>query len=303
MSNAENSKRSTIADKAEWIARCENNFAENIRSIAKDICEKRGVRIVRLFGPSCSGKTTASDLLVSEFERLGKRAHIVSIDDFYYSREYLFELSQKKGLDGLDYDSPDTIDIEAMHSFAEEIFNSNEVHCPIYDFMQGRRSGYRTISIDDGDVFIFEGIQANYPNVKAMLSEHGSVSIFIIPKSSVAVGGVEILPQRLRLMRRLVRDSLYRNSSPEFTLDIWRSVRANEDENIFPYASESDYFVDSSMEYEVGVLKPYLCRILANFPEDNRFYPRVREILGLIKDVEEIPSDMILPHYLYREFI
>ena len=293
----------TTKRNAEWIKRCEDNFADSIRRIAEDICKKRELRIVRLFGPTCSGKTTAANILISVFESLGKRAHIVSIDDFYYDRETLLEMSRAKGLEVVDYDSPDTIDVKALHLFAEEIFDSDEVHCPIFDFSLGRRNGYKTLSIDENDIFIFEGIQANYPNVKEILSEHGSASIFIIPESRVIVGGVEILPQRLRLMRRLVRDFLFRSSDPEFTLDLWRSVRDNEDKNIFPYASESDYFVDSTMEYEVGVLKPYLCEILGGIGEESRHYPRAQEILNLIEQVEPISRDLILPHYLYREFV
>ncbi len=288
---------------AEWIKSCEDRFAQNISRIAEDICSMRDLRIIRLFGPSCSGKTTAANRLISVFERLGRRAHLVSIDDFYYDRETLLELSRAKGLDGLDYDSPDTIDVKALHMFVEEIFDSDKVHCPIFDFGLGRRNGYKTLSIDENDIFIFEGIQANYPNVKEILSEHGSVSIFIIPESRVVAGGVEFLPQRLRLMRRLVRDFLFRSSSPEFTLDLWRSVRDNEDKNIFPYASESDYFVDSSMEYEVGVLKPYLCEILGNIETDSKHYPRAQEILNSLKDVEPISRELILPHYLYCEFV
>ena len=288
---------------AEWIKRCEDNFANSIRRIAEDICKRREMRVVRLFGPSCSGKTTAANILISAFESFGKRAHIISIDDFYYDRAVLLELSRAKGLDSPDYDSPDTIDVKALHLFVEEIFESDEVHCPIFDFALGKRNGYKTLSIDENDIFIFEGIQANYPNVKEILSEYGSVSIFIIPESRVTVGDVEFLPQRLRLMRRLVRDFLFRNSSPEFTLDLWRSVRENEDRNIFPYANEHDYFVDSSMEYEVGVLKPYLCEILGDIAPDSKHYPRAREILDSVKEVECIPRELILPHYLYREFV
>lgn len=288
---------------AEWIAACEARFAEDIRIIAEDMILKRKTRIVRLFGPSCAGKTTAAHLLVSAFERLGKRAHIVSIDDFYYSREYLLELSRAKGFDGLDYDSPDTIDLEAMKEFVREIFSSEEVHCPIYDFSIGRRNGCRSLTVDDEDIFIFEGIQANYKNVKEILSSHGSASIFIIPDKSIAVGDKLLLPQRVRLMRRLVRDNLRRGCSPEFTFELWKSVRTNEDENIFPHARESDYYVDSSMEYEVGVLKPYLCKMLADFPTESEFYPRVCEILDSVKDAREIPAELILPHYLYREFV
>ena len=89
----------TTQRNAEWIKRCEDNFADSIRRIAEDICKKRELRIVRLFGPTCSGKTTAANILISVFESLGKRAHIVSIDDFYYDRETLLQMSRAKGLE------------------------------------------------------------------------------------------------------------------------------------------------------------------------------------------------------------
>ena len=150
---------------AEWIKRCEDSFADRFYSIAEDICQRRALRIVRLFGPTCSGKTTAAEILISIFESFGKKAHVISIDDFFYSRDELLRRSREKGVDGIDYDSPDTIDLEMLGKFTEEIFESSVVHCPIFDFKVGECVGYRELSIDENDIFIFEVIQANYPNV------------------------------------------------------------------------------------------------------------------------------------------
>jgi uridine kinase len=291
------------ARQAAWIKECEDNFSQRFYSIAEDIITNRGLRIVRLYGPTCSGKTTAARILISLFEELGKKAHVISIDDFFYNTDYLLELSKKKGIDGLDYDSPDTIDYNELRRFADEIFESEEVHCPIFDFKLGRKDGYKTFSIDENDIFIFEGIQACYPSVKEMLSAHGSASVFIAPQSNVYSGGVEFVPNRLRLMRRLVRDYHFRASSPEFTLDLWKNVRENEIKNIFPYSEESDYKVDSSMAYEVGILKPYLESILANVPNESEHYDKAREILLSVKDVETISSELIHDGYLYSEFV
>jgi len=287
---------------AEWIKECEKRFYDNFYGIVRDICEDRHLRIVRLFGPTCSGKTTAADILISLFEKFGKKAHVVSIDDFFFGRDDLIRRSKEKGIDGIDYDSPDTIDCDALRVFAREIFESDEVHCPIFDFKQGKRVGYRSLEIDDDDIFIFEGIQANYPNVTSMLSEHGSASIYIAVQSPLKIAGECFEPNEIRFMRRLVRDYHFRSSKPEFTFMLWESVRENEEKNIFPFAN-SDYSVDSMMEYEIGILKPYLCDIIAEMDKSDEHYPKALEILERIAGVEEISSELILDGMLYREFV
>lgn len=288
---------------AEWIKSCEDEFAHRFYSIAEDICQRRALRIVRLFGPTCSGKTTAAEILISLFGSFGKKAHVVSIDDFFYSREELLERSREKGIEGIDYDSPDTIDLELLGKFTEEIFESSTVHCPIFDFKEGKSVGYREMSIDENDIFIFEGIQANYPNVIEILSSHGSASIYIAPQRAVCAGGETFEPNELRLMRRLVRDYHFRGSKPEFTLMLWESVRANEEKNIFPYVQNSDYTVDSAMEYEIGVLKPYLRDIVDGMDKNDGRYHIAHGIMQKISCVDEISSELIVDGMLYCEFV
>ncbi len=290
-------------DHAEWIKACERRFSMKFNAVAEDICKNRHLRIVRLFGPTCSGKTTSARILIELFSRYGKRAHVVSIDDFFYDKEILERNARENGIEGLDYDSPETIDCEALRTFAKEIFDSEEVHCPIFDFVEGRRVGYRSMTIDDDDIFIFEGIQANYPNVIEMLSEHGSASIYIAPMESVKISGQVFEPNELRLMRRLVRDYHFRSSSPEFTLMLWESVRENEEKNIFPYVGNTDYTVSSSMEYEIGVLKPYLVDIIGKMDKSDERYPIALGILQKIADVEEISREFIEEGMLYCEFV
>ncbi len=299
---AQNEKRIT---NQEWIRECEERFSQRFYDIAEDIC-RRGLRIIRLFGPSCSGKTTSAQILISLFEGFGKRAHVISIDDFFYDKDILLERSRSMGLDGIDYDSPDTIDCEELQKFEREIFAStepHEVHCPVFDFRVGKCTGFRTSVVDDDDIFIFEGIQAIYPNVIEVLSKHGSASIYIVPLEPVVSGGECFEPNELRFMRRLVRDYHFRNSSPEFTYMLWESVRANEDKNIFPYVGNSDYTVSSSMAYEIGVLKPYLIEIIEKMDKNDSHYDHAMQILGKISNVEQISSDLILDGMLYKEFV
>ena len=288
---------------SQWIKSCEESFAKQIYDITEDIVKKKNIRVIRLFGPSCSGKTTTAKHLISFFKKFGKRAHVISIDDFYYNRSYLIEMSIKKGLTDIDYDSPDTIDCEELGTFVEGIFSSDKVVCPIFDFKTGTRSGYKTIDINKDDIFIFEGIQAVYPQVVKMFEKHESVSIYILPQRDILAGGGCFESNEIRLMRRLVRDYNFRNTTPYITFVNWDGVRDNEEKHIFPYVGGVDYVVNSSMPYEIGVLKPYLVALLSDFNVDDPHYETAKTILDRVLKIEAIPSSLILDGYLYKEFV
>ncbi len=288
---------------AKWIESCEESFREKFSDIAEDISKRRGLRIVRLFGPSCSGKTTAADILISLFEAEGKQAHVISIDDFFFERDILIKRSRDLGLDGIDYDSPETIDCKRLSEFVEEIFEGGEVHCPVYDFKIGKADTTRSMTVDGDDIFIFEGIQAVYPNVMEILSSHGSASIYIAPQRALESCEETFQPNELRFMRRIVRDYHFRGSTPEFISMLWESVRENEEKNIFPYVGGSDYTVDSVMDYEIGVLRPYLADILSKMDKKDKHYADLEKILKKVEKTPEISSKYILDGMLYCEFV
>ena len=285
------------------IDKCDGEFAARLENIALDILSKKNVRLVRLSGPTCSGKTTAATMLTKAFAERGKRAITVSIDDFYIDTHILLSNSQKKGLGKIDYDSAETIDIVELKRFVCEIFESNEVHCPVFDFKSGRRSGYRTLNVGKNDIVIFEGIQAVYPEVTAMFEGYSSLGIFISPVSALKSGENAVCPNDIRLMRRLVRDHKYRNTSPSLTFKLWEGVRSNEESSIFPFADACEYKVDSTMPYELGVLRPYLETILAQIKENEDCFDLAQSILLSVKCVEIIPDYLVGEDSLYKEFI
>lgn len=288
---------------SQWIKSCEEAFAKSIFDIAEDIYTNRRVRVIRLFGPSCSGKTTTARHIISCFKRFGKRAHVISIDDFFYNRETLAEMSREKGLASIDYDSPDTIDCEELESFIKQIFNETTVRCPRFDFKSGMRAGYRTMTVDDDDIFIFEGIQAVYPNVVEMFGRYPTASVYIFPQKDVLSGGACFEPNEIRLMRRLVRDYNFRATDPATTFSNWDGVRDNEEKNIFPFVKNTDYTVNSSMPYEIGVLKPFLEKLLSEFDSEDAHFSIASHILERITLVEPISDKLILDGYLYKEFV
>ncbi len=298
-------KKTNNLDVLEWIDRCEKSFVTRLDEIARKICEDEKVRLIRLSGPTCSGKTTVANMLISRFAGFGKRLHLVSIDDFYYDKEILHAKAEKDTNAAIDYDSIETIDLEELKRFVREIFTLESSHCPIFDFKKGRRVGYRTLESKEKDVFVFEGIQAVYPEITDLFASlgHESVGIYISPESEIDIGGERFEPNEIRLLRRLVRDYNFRESSPDFTLRLWTGVRQNEEKNIFPYAADCKYHIDSTMAYEIGILKPYLRRILPIIPRENRYFKQAEDILKKIAHVEPISDSFISPDSLYKEFV
>ncbi|MBO5939471.1 MAG: hypothetical protein J6Q82_08280 [Clostridia bacterium] len=246
-----------------------------------------------------------ANLLKKRFLAKGKHLHLISIDDFFYDKALLHQRTGSEKTEELDYDSAETIDWIELSRFLREIFSEQESHCPIFSFREGKRIGYRTVASREEDVFLFEGIQAFYPEFTELLDKVGyeSVGLYIMPMRSLEVNGEVIKPNELRLLRRLVRDYNFRNSPPENTLALWASVRRNEEANIFPYASAAEYWIDSTMEYELGVLKPYLDRILPTVSKEGPYWNTAETILRQMKDVCPIPSSMISEGSLYQEFI
>ena len=280
---------------------CENEFEARLDVIADTVAQSNDVRIVALSGPSCSGKTTTANKLIRELEGRGKRVHVVSIDDFFYDISVLHEMAEETGK--LDYDSVKTIDLDALAECVEEIFADGKTHVPRFDFTEGKRVGYVEYSALGDDIFIFEGIQAIYPEVLSLLSKYKTISVCICVMSAIEIDGVVFEPHEIRFLRRVVRDYHFRSSEPEFTMELWEGVRCNEDQNIIPYIESVDMQIDSTLVFELSMLRPYLEDILGKLPAESKYYPRCVEILQKIKNIQAIPKDYISENSLYNEFI
>ncbi len=287
----------------EFVLECEHDFESRLDRTADELLDTQGLRIIALSGPTCSGKTTAAKKIISELSERGRRVHVISIDDFYYDKDVLHKMMLENGNDEIDYDSPRTIDLPALESFTDRIFDGRELLCPVFDFHSGRRISSRSICASSDDIFVFEGIQALYPEVTAMLDAHGFCSAYIAPMSAVAAGQTIFFPNELRFLRRLVRDANFRSTSAEFTFKIWGSVRKNEEENIFPFADNVNFKIDSSFAYELGVLKPYLLGVLGEVDTNGIYRREADEILLKVAEIEEIPSMLLPENSLYREFV
>ncbi len=314
----------TLAESEALVRAWDRDFDARLDAAADEIaadCVARDLRILRLSGPTCAGKTTTAGKLTRALEAEGRVVYPISIDDFFYDRAILDARAEKDPEGDLDYDSVETIDLSLLSQCVHELMNNGRTHLPNFDFVTGNRMGYRELVIPEEEhpVFLFEGIQAVYPEVTELFSDVPDRSIFINvmkPTTLVGPGGEERVfsPDRIRLYRRLVRDEAKRGTSPFFTLHLWESVRANEEASILPYANGCDYGIDSNMAFDIHVLAPHLRRILADPPSVSENLPYSREademtravaasIYADLSGVEDIGTAGLSPHSLYREFL
>lgn len=286
-----------------WVERCDKDFEAEMDAVVQRIAVTPHLRLLGLTGPTCAGKTTAAKKLTDCLEEHGHRVHVISIDDFYYDKQFLERRAEADPNIEIDYDSEDTIDIALLSEKAESLLEGRKTRMPRFDFRSGLRVEGVTLSPRPEDVFLFEGIQILYPKVNQILNGASYRSIYICPTSSIEVGGERFEPNEIRLMRRLVRDYRYRASDPTFTFYLWQSVRANEEKNIFPNAASCHAFIDSTMPYEIGMLKPYLCEILPTVPQDSPYDATARKLLAKLGNVFPVSSEYMTENSLYKEFI
>lgn len=283
-------------EKREYVKLCEDRFKESVYECAKCLSEDAFLRFITLSGPTCSGKTTAAEIIVDVMSKLGKRVGVISIDDFYYERSLL----DSRGT--LDYDSVDTIDLELLKSVIDGIERGEAVDIPVYSFKSGKREGYRKYD-GKNKVTLFEGIQAIYPEVRELFDHNDTKSIYISVENSIEVNGTVVSARTVRLFRRIVRDFGKRASSPEFTLKLWESVAANEDRSILPYENCCDYKIDSFMGYEISMIKKPLLELIDTIGDNSAYFDCAQSIKRIFDGVENLSTDYLPENSLYREFL
>lgn len=290
----------SVIDK-NFIDKCDKEFDE-ILSLAAAKVYTGKEKIIGLSGPTCSGKTTASNKLAGIIGDMGANMKIISLDDFFkdmFSRDDL----DPDDAEGLDFDSPDTMDVELLENFVNDLFNKGRATKPTFDFKTGTRINYHEVVYNEGDVFVFEGIQVMYPSIEKIIAGMDSKILFACPSSTLKYGDTEFAPNHIRFLRRIVRDRHFRGASVSFTMSLWNSVRQNEELNIFPNIDDSCVMIDTTLDYELNILKPYLQEYLGEIGKDSKHYEAAREILESLNGINGADSAWIGENSLYKEFV
>ncbi len=263
--------------------------------------ESRSVRMVLISGPSSSGKTTTAKRLGIQLRILGLHPVLISLDDYFVNREDtpLDENGE------YDYEALEAIDLAQLNDHLQRLTAGESVDIPRYDFITGTRQWHNSpLTMDDRSILIIEGIHGLNPRLTPSIPDSAKFKIYVSCFTSVAMDNVSRIPTTdNRLLRRLTRDYATRGNDAYATLSRWGSVRRGEEKHIFPYQENADVMFNSSLFYEISVLRPIAEPILREIPDTVPEYGEASRLLKFLDNFIPIKTDEIPPTSILREFV
>lgn len=270
-------------------------------NIADNISKKNGVKIVLIAGPSSSGKTTFANRLSIQLRVNGFHPIPLSLDDYFVDREF----SPRDENGEYDFESIYSLDLETLNNHLEKLLNGEEVEIPTYNFMKGKREwlGHK-VKLPQNGVLIVEGIHALNPVLTNLIDDKYKYKIYISALTQLNLDNHNRIPTTdVRKIRRIVRDYLSRGYGGEDTLSMWPSIKRGERKNIFIYQEEADEMFNSTLVYELCVLKPYALKELNKISKDSPIYNEASRLISFLNFFKEIPMDKVPENSILREFI
>ncbi|MBW8330496.1 MAG: nucleoside kinase [Prolixibacteraceae bacterium] len=275
---------------------------KRIAEIANMIRDRKdNVKIVLIAGPSASGKTTFSKRLMVQLAVNGLKPTMISLDDYFVDRDQ----TPKDENGEYDFEAIEAIDIEFFNRQLIQLFNGEMIELPKFNFTVGTRipSG-KNLQLVPGSVLIVEGIHGMNPNLIPHIDPKITFKIFLSALTQISIDDQNhISTTDNRMIRRMIRDSKYRNYSAQDTIRRWPSVRAGEDKNIFPYQENADIMFNTAMVYELAVLKKYADLLLQSVPESQPEFSESCRLLKFLSYFKTIDDLEIPPTSLIREFL
>ena len=258
--------------------------------------------VVFLSGPSGSGKTTTAQKICDALERIGLHAITISLDKYFITPNPV--TSPKTTAGDYDLESPYCLDLEMLNSHFHLLERGGEILIPHFDFQLQARdmSKAMPLRLMSDEIIIFEGIHALND---LLANEHPTAfKLYISARSDILRDGeMHFKRTWTRLLRRVVRDEFFRGTGVSDTLRMWALVRDGEKKYISPYKYKADILFDSSMEYEVPVMKRYALKAFSEIPDGTERGKELRTLLPFLLEYEEIEPEIVPPDSILREFI
>ncbi len=288
----------------------EKAYERDIDTVTEQIKEKIDtLKMVMITGPSSSGKTTTTIKIEQKLSRLGYKFVALNIDNYFFD----LELHPKDEFGDYDFETPQALDLDLINEHLEKLSKGEEVYIPYYDFKKGKRHlNHTRMKLEGNEIILIDSLHGLYPKFSENIPEEKKYRIYLEPLLQMkGKNGKYVRWTDIRLIRRMLRDSVQRAYNPQQTLEHWHYVRSSELRNIIPYNSKADFIVNSAMPYELPL---YAHKMLDNFKKWRKEYEndplkadayeravRVAELLETVTPVEDdspIPRDSVL-----REFI
>lgn len=285
-------------------------YEDDVDLSAKLIIERLdSLRMVMISGPSSSGKTTTTLKLEQKLVKKGFKFKALIVDHYFFD----LELHPKDEFGDYDFETPQALDLELINEHLVRLSKGEEVLIPYYDFKTGtRKLNVTPMKLEKDELLLIDSLHGLYPDFSKDISAEVKFKLYLEPLLQMkGPDGRYIRWTDLRLIRRMLRDSVYRAYKPQQTLEHWHYVRSSELRNIIPYSNTADFVISSGMPYEVPI---YANRMLKLFEEwttlfkDNPLkadaYERSERVYNVLKHVTPVDDESAIPgDSVLREFI
>jgi uridine kinase len=272
--------------------------------IADDITERYhngGARVVLIAGPSSSGKTTSSKRLAIQLLTNYIVPRVISLDNYFVDRAH----TPRDERGEYDYESLYALDLELFNHDLKALIAGEEVKMPTYNFHTGERE-YRgdTLQLKENNILLMEGIHGLNPELTKEIPEEMKYRVYVSALTTLSIDDHNwVSTSDNRLLRRIVRDYKYRSVDARSSIARWPSVRRGEEKWIFPYQENADAMLNSSLLFELAVIKEQAETVLRQVPTNVPEFAEASRLLRFLRYFKPISDSTIPSTSLIREFL
>lgn len=292
------------------IAASERKYTEELKNIAVDIDAQAGnIKLLIICGPSCSGKTTTAKRITKLLEKQDIGFIKLDIDNYFYDlKDHL-----KDPHGDYDFEGPYALDLLLLNQHLKDLVENKTINVPRYNFKTGKREKKTdTLKREESQIILIDSHFGIYDRVTESVAQHQKYKVYLETLCQLRqLNGRFIRWTDIRMLRRMVRDHQFRAYDPTKTVGHWHYVRHGELKNIIPYIGQADYIFNTSLAYELPILKsrlfkyfPKIIKIYQKNLDREDAYMRARRVYELLNQVHVWNDDSIVPqNSILREFI
>ena len=282
---------------------------KEISSIADKIADRvlnGKIKFIGIAGPSASGKTTFTKKLGIALKSQGIEPVVLGMDDYYKDTKDV-----PKGPNGKqDFECLEALRINDFNKDLKTLFNGGEIKRCVFNFVAGTHSFTNEVlklpSKESGKkgVVLCEGLHGIDERGTPSIPRDEKFFIYIAPLTPMNSDEYNFFADHvLRLYRRTIRDFRTRGRNASKTLHHWFGVAEGEEKYIFPYIDSSDLIWNSSLDYEVSVLYPFVYPLLRTVQVDDENYYLACYLMKTMSAFLPISDEEIEKTAVLREFI
>lgn len=278
----------------------ETNFNNELHNLVDDIIKQKA-RYILFAGPSSSGKTTTTKKVALQLRSRGYEVLVISVDNYFKDKKD----SPKDENGNYDFECLEALDLKLLNKQLKDLLAGKKVSIPEYNFTLGEKEYNNTpVKLGENAIILMEGLHAINDAMTPDLDPALKYKVYLSPFIPLNIDRHNYVSTTdLRLMRRIVRDNRSRATDVGNTISYWNTVRSGEEKHIFPYLNTVNKIINTSLVYEVGVLKVFVEPLLYSVKSNSPAYNEARRLINSLKVFFPIPSDYVTDDSILREFI